>query len=459
MAVKIRCSECHKKISVDEAFAGSMCRCPYCKNIVLVPEFVGAEVGAAAGARPSAPGRSERPSMPSSSGAPARGTGLSDIAGSRPIIHGKAPAPRRSTGPAQIKTPGVPQVPGEHSNIKSVDDMRDVISSAALGKASPSKGKRPRPAGKKPSSASSPNRARKTSRTAGASKAPKAAHSKASKRTRNLAEETEKILEAIHVDQSTLTEEQIASVPTANRVRIQGMISLVLMLLCLVGLVAIVFAIVKLSGPSQAEIDKIKQQEIDARNAKALQNEDDDPGKTKKQITKDSTPGGRYSIKGPALFALDTSGSTGECLADLKKIAQKAMKSVDGKISLAVIKSDDEASTLNGSKKIGGNYIKASSSSAKKLLKKFNKIYPEEEGESSTDLLEAIKFCLKSNPKTIVYLVGPKYLGDDDADEIAKLAKKKNVRLIFISLDQDDADNYKKCVKKAGNNSLYLNDY
>jgi DNA-directed RNA polymerase subunit RPC12/RpoP len=57
MAIKIRCSECSKKISIDEAFAGGACRCPYCKAIVMVP---GESRGGAAPDRPSAP----RPDAP-----------------------------------------------------------------------------------------------------------------------------------------------------------------------------------------------------------------------------------------------------------------------------------------------------------------------------------------------------------------------------------------------------------
>ena len=65
MAIIIRCSECQKKISVDEAFTGSMCRCPYCKAIVSVPE----SGQRSATARPAAP--SPRPDRP---GAPKPGT-------------------------------------------------------------------------------------------------------------------------------------------------------------------------------------------------------------------------------------------------------------------------------------------------------------------------------------------------------------------------------------------------
>ena len=62
MAIKIRCSDCRKKISIDEAFAGGMCRCPYCKAIVYVPEESG---DAAVAARPAAPG--SRPAEPGES--------------------------------------------------------------------------------------------------------------------------------------------------------------------------------------------------------------------------------------------------------------------------------------------------------------------------------------------------------------------------------------------------------
>ncbi len=36
MAIKVRCQQCRKKISIDEAFAGGNCRCPYCKAITTV---------------------------------------------------------------------------------------------------------------------------------------------------------------------------------------------------------------------------------------------------------------------------------------------------------------------------------------------------------------------------------------------------------------------------------------
>ena len=69
MAIKIRCSECRKKVSIDEAFAGGMCRCPYCKALVFVPEESGQFP---AGTRPAAP--QSRPDAPSPGRPAAPGT-------------------------------------------------------------------------------------------------------------------------------------------------------------------------------------------------------------------------------------------------------------------------------------------------------------------------------------------------------------------------------------------------
>lgn len=59
MAIKIRCSECRKKISVDEAFSGGVCRCPYCTALVFVS---GEASGASHLGRPDLPGG--RPAAP-----------------------------------------------------------------------------------------------------------------------------------------------------------------------------------------------------------------------------------------------------------------------------------------------------------------------------------------------------------------------------------------------------------
>ncbi len=71
--MKIRCTECHKRIAIDEAFAGGICRCPYCRALVPVPGTIDTTKNvlrpSAPGARPAAPGAG-RPAVPPA-GAPA----------------------------------------------------------------------------------------------------------------------------------------------------------------------------------------------------------------------------------------------------------------------------------------------------------------------------------------------------------------------------------------------------
>ncbi|MCE5325264.1 MAG: hypothetical protein LLG01_02500 [Planctomycetaceae bacterium] len=70
--MKIRCTECQKRIAIDEAFAGGICRCPYCRALVPVPGMVDTTRTVA---RPSAPGA--RPAAPAGarSAAPAKPAG------------------------------------------------------------------------------------------------------------------------------------------------------------------------------------------------------------------------------------------------------------------------------------------------------------------------------------------------------------------------------------------------
>lgn len=65
MAVKIRCTGCRKKISVDEAFAGGVCRCPYCGATSPVPSPAGVRRPAPRPDRPDVPGAARPGPAPS----------------------------------------------------------------------------------------------------------------------------------------------------------------------------------------------------------------------------------------------------------------------------------------------------------------------------------------------------------------------------------------------------------
>lgn len=80
MAIKIRCTQCQKKISIDEAFAGGVCRCPYCSGLVMV---AGSQPAAAASARPDSP--DARPEAP----------------GDRPDSPAAAPATEEAPAPVE----------------------------------------------------------------------------------------------------------------------------------------------------------------------------------------------------------------------------------------------------------------------------------------------------------------------------------------------------------------------
>lgn len=60
MAMKIHCTKCTKRISIDEAFAGGVCRCPYCSALVFIAGGFGPVTGT--GARPVTP--TSRPMTP-----------------------------------------------------------------------------------------------------------------------------------------------------------------------------------------------------------------------------------------------------------------------------------------------------------------------------------------------------------------------------------------------------------
>ncbi len=57
MPLRLQCPECQKRIVVDEAFAGGVCRCPDCKALVRVPGQIGE--AAPNGPRPEAPGAAD----------------------------------------------------------------------------------------------------------------------------------------------------------------------------------------------------------------------------------------------------------------------------------------------------------------------------------------------------------------------------------------------------------------
>lgn len=139
MAVRIRCSECRKPIAVDEAFGGSMCRCPYCKSIVMVPHISETVADGLNGSglaelsdrlpRPQV----NRPKSPLARDGATGGSGLQNVVGSRPIITNadadyRKPPPK----PKRVKRPDAPKLPKHmkprHRKDADADAMMESIS-------------------------------------------------------------------------------------------------------------------------------------------------------------------------------------------------------------------------------------------------------------------------------------------------------------------------------------------
>ncbi|MFW5840632.1 MAG: hypothetical protein ACOCZE_08635 [Planctomycetota bacterium] len=85
MPIRVECDQCQGKISVDDAFAGSVCRCPYCKAMVIVPR---SDNGGASRPRPEAP--VSRPVAPPSAAHPVQPPPQGQTAGDqgdKPLFH------------------------------------------------------------------------------------------------------------------------------------------------------------------------------------------------------------------------------------------------------------------------------------------------------------------------------------------------------------------------------------
>jgi len=99
MAIRVRCAQCGKKISVDDAFAGGACRCPYCRAINVLRE-----------ARAAEPQRTDRPEAPSGPPRAGAGEGTSQASPpeappARPGMRAGAATPEQSGGRAHRHIP------------------------------------------------------------------------------------------------------------------------------------------------------------------------------------------------------------------------------------------------------------------------------------------------------------------------------------------------------------------
>jgi len=303
MAIKIRCTECRKKVSIDEAFAGGMCRCPYCKALVYVPE---AGSGAAPGRRPAAPG--VRPEAP----------------WQRPAAPGGATPP---------PPPGAPAPAQEH-------------------------------------------------------------------------------------------------IPMARPVKIQGIITIVLLVLLLgmVG-VGIYITLRYITPPARTDGPNVPDYEIRV-----------DPMKVSKE---GPAIAGVKLTASPVVYVIDAGSSMREAFDPARVMTETSVLSLGGKVRFNVLLCQEEEDRWMGEDFQEGGTV------GRKAIAEFVKgLAP----SGATDLPRALKAALEKKPKAII-LLARKVV--DDTDEVATEAKTAGVPIHTISIDSDPevSASMKKLAEKTGGES------
>ena len=221
MAVKVRCSDCKKKIAVDDAFAGSVCRCPYCKSIIMVPAQDEIESIKARTSKPQ-----KRPDKPGKY-RPKKKRGLfatinrrkddqRNVVGAAPIIDkNDMPIPRIIPGMSNIEQPSRPRpVRGEKTTPEEALPSESKPFGLPIVGGSGLKGTIHSP-DEEPEIVSNQ-----------ADDLDSFADSSFDEQSEEFSGEA--IPQTVHVDASELSDDELAAIPTANPVRMQGIFSLII---------------------------------------------------------------------------------------------------------------------------------------------------------------------------------------------------------------------------------------
>lgn len=377
---------------MDEAFAGSMCRCPYCKMIIRVPRL---PETAGAGGRPSRPGmRPERPNAPSSR--PHVGSGLSHVSGSRPIVEAQDKSrPQRPTGPTVIEKPGVPQVPGF--------------------KPEPKPAHRPHVPHREP-----------------------------------------QLIESTPVDETQLTSDQIASIPTANPVFLQGVVSLVLIgVLAVVGAASVYLGVRVFSKPSEDEDSNAYVSGTEIEEVEELPNP---------FIVSEDGPRVCNSIEitAPVVYLIDGGDAMGDLYLYARDAMRASMLSLGNKNSFGVVIAGETQAVHVGKKMFRGG--ESGDKGTKPLLRSnYDESVSDKPDQAvveiagASDLARGIGKALSLKPKTLVMFVRNAEIPDPQAagEQIA-LAKVRLVLVAFGYEYDEQKDSYEALVQAAGGASKLI---
>ena len=394
MATKIRCSECRKKISVDEAFAGSMCRCPYCKAIVMVPK-PGDSTAKGLGSRPSRP-TTGRPSAPTARRGVSDGTGLRNVVGSRPIVKDFETRPQR---------PGTPKIPAEKSAPDSArpsppQKSREELLEIPLSPAIPQQ------------------------KAAG-----------------------EMVVDTVSVDASRFSAEQLAAIPTANPILFQGVVSLVLIVIMLLMTAACVYLGVRIfSKPVESSPTYIPT------NGTFEQTDLENPftaGGSSSVVC------GNIPVDTPVVYCIDAGANMGEDMYPLARAAAFAsIISLGDSRKFGIVMLQEDSTKLVGGEMLSGGW--AGFRAIKGEMLPADGTGGTIKIGGTTDLMLGVSKALscKPKPKTIVMIISCRYI--DNPRDIASTIKKAGAKLVLVMLGIDNAEQINAAevlVKEAGGNS------
>ncbi len=416
MAVKVRCSECRKKISVDEAFAGSMCRCPYCKAIVMVPaggESPARESGEGGrNVRPDQPGQA-RPTRPgqrrkSFAKGDLRKSGLQNLTGAAPKID-EEHMPRPRGGGGRVRTPREEQA----------------ISSGAL-----TRGNAP------------PESETETVRLSGQADALAELAGSGT-----VSQDDIGTGETIRVDITQLTEDQLAAIPTASPVRLQGIVSLVLLGVLVIMLAGCIYLGIRIfSGPRHDDSIYERGAPAVTEHLKAAANPF--------LVGKASTICGDVLLVPPVIYCIDagTSMANGGVFTFARDVVRASILTLPEGGKFGVVVAQDSGAKLLGGKLFPGGQV--GEAHMRDILADSVDGGAVEVGGAS-DIGQAVGLALQQKPKTLVLIIsrkqipGPQSLGRKIGMSWTKLA------LVVLGSDTDEElASYDTLTKYAGKKAV-----
>ncbi len=433
MAVKVRCSDCKKQIAVDEAFAGSMCRCPYCKSIIMVPAKHELEINQTRSSRPQ-----KRPDKPGGHRTKKKRGLFATRKGKEQNVVGASPIIDKSDIPIPRFAPGRSSV-DQHSRSRPTRDEKPSAGGALSGGNKPAglpivggsglKGTI-RPAEEK--AATSSDQAEALTSLAGSGLAAEAEGAAGAE-----------ILEAAHVDASNFSDDQLAAIPTANPVRMQGILSLILIAVAIVivGL-CIYFGISMLTQKNKTAVIYKNDAQAVTPTPKANANPF--------IVGSISTVCGDTKIIPPVVYCVDADArlAAGGLFTFARDVIRASVLSIPADESFGVVVAQD-----SGPKFLKGKMLPGGKVGNDEINNSLNGTTDGGEVEigGRSDLTKALSLALEQKPKTLVLIISRRKI--DDPDETGKMIARTGTKLVLVVLGYENsfqAASYRAFAKSAG---------